>query len=152
MQYIISASSTYYAVPMPHTGRGGRSSVKLDWAQEMLKCHCFLNFYSSFHGSQYLCTQLHIKWPRCALQRKAKSSDKPKLGWWGWLAWLAWWGWFGRWECSFFIQGWSDSISSDGVTIHLGAALQLCLECTVSMAQTLCTRKAKRQRTLTSRM
>ena len=77
MQYIISASSTYYAVPMPHTGRGGRSSVKLDWAQEMLKCHCFLNFYSSFHGSQYLCTQLHIKWPRCALQRKAKSSDKP---------------------------------------------------------------------------
>ena len=39
--------------------------------------HCFLNFYSSFHGSQYLCTQLRIKRPRCALQRKAKSSDKP---------------------------------------------------------------------------
>ena len=59
----------------PTLMRGGGSSVKLDWAQEMLKCHTVSLIF--ILSSQYLCTQLRIKWPRCALQRKAKSSDKP---------------------------------------------------------------------------
>ena len=81
MQDIISASSAYYAALMPHTdeaGRGGGVFCEAWLGSRNVKMsHSFLNFLFFFPLIQYLCTQLCIKWSRCALQRKAKSSDKP---------------------------------------------------------------------------